>query len=159
MNLREYSIKECLGCLSCQTRDEPGGCIRDDDDAGGIFRRMAGADSIILAAPLYCWSFPAPLKALLDRGVSLVRGYFDKHHRSFLEGRRAAMVVTCAGPKEQNADLVGPLFRRMCRFIKVDNVGEMVVPFCTGPENMDLKVRDEARKLARALAGGGDTDD
>ena len=33
----------------------------------GLYRRMVAADLVLIAAPAFCWGFPAPIKGLLDR--------------------------------------------------------------------------------------------
>ena len=49
---------------------------------------MIGADALVYAAPLYCWCFPAQMKALIDRHVSLVTGFETPKHKSLIEGKK-----------------------------------------------------------------------
>jgi multimeric flavodoxin WrbA len=53
--------------------DRPG-CVQKDD-AFSVFERMMAADALIYSSPLYCWDFPAQMKALIDRHFCLVTGY------------------------------------------------------------------------------------
>ena len=80
------------------------------DDAQDVFHRMIVADGILFATPLYMWSYASHLKALLDRSLCLSRGYESPEHRSFVEGKRTALLVTCGGPIDGNADAIQTTF-------------------------------------------------
>lgn len=59
------NIKPCIGCFSCWTRT-PGVCCQKDDMLE-ILEKMRAADVIIFSTPLYWYSFPSHIKALIDR--------------------------------------------------------------------------------------------
>ena len=90
---------------------------------------------------------------MFHRSISLVRNYGNPEQRTFLQGKRAALLVTCAGPVEENADLVGPNFDRMCKFLMLEKAGELIVPECMEPAVLDDDVRGKAANLAREIAG------
>jgi multimeric flavodoxin WrbA len=148
VDISDCDVRGCLGCYACQrTSDEPG-CIQKDD-AVQIFERMMDADVVIYATPLYGWSFPAQIKALLDRHICLVTGYGTPDQNSLVAGKKVALLVTCGGPVEKNADLIQEIFNRMSDFLKGDTAGKYVVPFCTTPDEMG----DQATGIAKQMAG------
>ncbi|MHB9156069.1 MAG: flavodoxin family protein [Endomicrobiales bacterium] len=61
----------CLSCRRCQKKDEYGCLV--DDDARAVLGRMAGADVIVMATPLYFFSASAQLKVIVDRMFSLYK--------------------------------------------------------------------------------------
>ena len=142
INTFEHHINDCIACYSCQTQENMNKCAQSDDDVNSILGRMVEADAIVFSMPLYCGSFPAALKALFDRGMS---------HISLFEGKNVALLVTCGGPIEDNADLVGPLFDRISTIYKTKKVGELIVPFCRKPDNIGEEVKEKAKKLAHKL--------
>lgn len=65
MNLRQMNVKPCIGCCKCvEKKGDP--CIQKDD-MKEIYAAYAKADTLVFAAPMYFWTFPAQLKAALDR--------------------------------------------------------------------------------------------
>jgi len=152
VNVASHKVNGCLGCGKCrENRDEPG-CVQKDD-ALPIFKRMMQADAIVYAAPLYCWDFPAQMKALIDRHFCLVKGYDTPDYKSFLEGKRVALLVTCDGPIEDNADVIQIVFDRVSDYGKCRTVGKYIVPSCTAPGAVDSKGAEVARRMAADIAG------
>lgn len=67
VSLAGKEIGFCKGCLACQTAKR---CvIRDDADA--IEQKMAQADVLVLATPIYYNEMSGQLKTMLDRGNPL----------------------------------------------------------------------------------------
>lgn len=152
INITEHDVRGCLGCYACQSTSEEPGCVQDDG-AEALLQRMIAADAIVLASPLYCWEFSAQIKPLIDRGICLTTGYAGPDHRSLVEGRRAGLLVTCAGPIEGNADLIVEAFRRVCGLVKLEDAAQLIVPHCSTPDSLRKHVRDQAAEFARKLAG------
>jgi multimeric flavodoxin WrbA len=125
----DHPIVGCLGCYACQQSETFPECAQADA-AAAIFRRMQDADAIVYASPLYVWDLSAQIKPLIDRHMALMRGLNTPGHLSALEGKRLALLVTCMGPAERNADLVQELFARLSAALKGRLVGRYVVAHC-----------------------------
>jgi multimeric flavodoxin WrbA len=147
-NLADVEVKGCRGCNACKKNPDEPACIQQDD-AGEILGSILSSDAVVYASPLYCWSFPAELKALLDRHYCLVTGYGTPDYRSLAAGKRAALLVTCAGPVENNADIIQTTFDRFGAFARLDVAGKYILPGCTTPDT----VADAAKDLAGRMAG------
>ena len=88
--------KPCTDCRACRTDIR---CAFDD--IGDYYSMIENAGALVFCAPVYNLSFPAPMKAVIDRGQvywsqRFVRGIsFDDR----LEGstRRPAVLITAAG--------------------------------------------------------------
>ena len=147
-NVAGRSIGGCMSCYKCQAPDVEFECARKDD-ATGILDKLKTVDAVVVGTPLYCWSFTGQLKPLLDRMLSQSKNYMTPEHISSVEGKPMALVVTCAGPIEDNADLLPKIFGRMVRFLKGSLVEPLVVPGCTDKPSEGAE--DSARRLAAAI--------
>ena len=138
VNIISHTVNGCLGCEKCKAiADEPG-CVQKDD-AVMILNKIIAADVIVQATPLYCWEYSAQIKALIDRHYCLVKPAGGNRSNSLIAGKPMALLVTCAGPSENNADLIQEVFIRENRYCQSKAIGTYVVPFCTTPDNMPAK--------------------
>ena len=71
VNVIEKEIKPCLGCFACWSKCD-GKCIQQDFQ-NEILEKIVEADVIIWSFPLYCYSMPSHLKAVVDRTIPLSR--------------------------------------------------------------------------------------
>ncbi len=127
VNLIKKKVGFCLACYHCQGNPDEPACVQDDD-MSEIYDKLINADAIIYGSPLYMWSFAAPIKAMFDRCIALITGYGTDAHKSLIAGKRTALVVTAAGPIENNADLITQIFQRGMNFAKAAPVGELIAP-------------------------------
>ena len=69
--LRQYQIKDCLGCFSCWLKDL-GQCVQKDDMAEQLFQRYLKADLAVLATPIYHLNMNARLKRFIERTLPML---------------------------------------------------------------------------------------
>lgn len=150
INLGDYRVNGCLGCAACKAVAAEPGCVQQDD-APALLQRLLAADAVIYATPLYCWGFSAQLKAFIDRHFALVSDVGGPDWKALVRGKPMALLVTCAGPEADNADLIQVAFERMGRYLKTRIVGSYVVPFCTSPDRLGAEARAVAERLATDL--------
>jgi multimeric flavodoxin WrbA len=62
MDSYKLNLKPCIHCGHCKTTF---GCVYDDFIP--VHNALCQADILIIASPVYCLGFPAPVKAILDR--------------------------------------------------------------------------------------------
>jgi multimeric flavodoxin WrbA len=147
VDIASYNITGCVGCYACQQVPDEPGCVQQDDVVS-IFERMMKSDAVVYASGLYCWDFTSQMKAFLDRHFCLVTGYGTPDYKSLLDGKRAALLVTCGGPVEDNADLIQTMFDRMVHYCKGNVIGKYIVPNCTVPD----AIGSEAAKIVERMA-------
>ena len=150
VNVVDFEVKGCLGCGKCEGITDKPGCVQKDD-VMGIFERMMSADAMVYASPLYCWGFSSQIKALIDRHFCLVKGYGTPDYKSFGEGKLTALLVTCAGPVENNADIIQVLFDRLNDYGKLKVVGKYIVPLCTTPDAMGHEAKEIVDEMRRDI--------
>jgi multimeric flavodoxin WrbA len=152
INITDYRVEGCRGCDVCQDRlDEPG-CLQKDD-AVRLLERILAADAVVYACPVYCWSFPAQLKALMDRHYCLVKWQAGEVVAALMKGKRAALLVTCGGDAADNADLIQVMFEREMAYVRGQVVGQYVVANCTTPAELGERAAETARLMAREIIG------
>jgi multimeric flavodoxin WrbA len=134
INITDYNINGCLGCYACMEKKDEPGCIQKDD-ALSVFDKMAAADTIVIASPLYSFDLTAQLKPFVDRCFSL-------SNTTILNKKRLALLITCTGQIENNADLVQEFFRRAFDgenggMFHTELAGRYVVPYSDSPDFME----------------------
>ena len=150
VNIADVEVAGCLGCGACQAVPGEPGCVQKDD-TGAIFGRLMESDAVVYASPLYVWGLSSQMKALVDRHFCLVKFSDGGASSSLIAGTRVALLVTCAGPVEGNADLVQEVFNRVAGYAQCDVAGTYVVPFCTSPDALGDAAKATAAKMAADL--------
>lgn len=150
VDIVDYEVNGCLGCQACRQAGQELVC-RQQDDAPGIFERMMAADAVVYATPLYTYGFPSQMKALIDREYCLVTGYGTPQYKSLLKGKPSALLVTCGGGIEDNADLIQKVFDREGAYQQWHIVGKYVLPYCSTPDELGNEALDIARQMALDL--------
>jgi multimeric flavodoxin WrbA len=135
----DMEIKGCNACESCFKTEMA--CIIDDD-----FNRMAPAieeaDAVVFATPLYWYTFPAKLKAAIDKFFAFYVGKRD------IGNKECALMVCCEGEAEC-MEGISFAYKHTIELMEWRSVGEVLVPFVNIPG--DIHKTDgtlQAEKLA-----------
>ena len=146
----ESDIAGCRVCLECQ-KDKSRPYCAIEDDMQTILTSAAKADLIVLAAPVYCFGLPGPVKTVLDRLVYPFCKYYgdDPHGPALLRGKRLVFVTTCGYPVDKGADLCDESLRRLAKHMQIDYAGMLAERH----RNLKEPFMDEAKEAhARAFA-------
>jgi multimeric flavodoxin WrbA len=105
----EFKHPGCLACYKCQQSDQFG-CHVDDGLAHAV-ASLPDYDALVLASPVYWFSYPAQVKMLIDRMFSLIK--FTESHDilSPLKGKPLALLATAGGAMEENMEMLETLWR------------------------------------------------
>jgi multimeric flavodoxin WrbA len=127
-------LGDCRGCFNCWT-STPGKCIQDDEMAA-VLPRIADADLVILATPVYVDGMTGSLKTLLDRTLPLLHGAFelrDDHCRHALrDGVKAGKIALLSVSGFTEMDNFDPLIAHVKAISKNMNreyVGAVLRPY------------------------------
>ena len=93
-----------LPCDDCRACRVPGRCAKRDMDA--LYEEIEQADTLVVATPLYNDSFPAPLKAVLDRCQVYWSRRFALGQRPPIARPKQVFLLTVGGAPNSNADNV-----------------------------------------------------
>jgi multimeric flavodoxin WrbA len=86
VSLHGLGIGPCDGCDMC--KDTGNFCIIDDD-MQSLYPRLLAADAVVLASPIYWFTFSAQLKLFIDRWYGLVN-----NQQAFLRGKPVGIILT-----------------------------------------------------------------
>ena len=150
--LNNKSIGGCLGCAKCRENPDEIACVQKDDTID-ILEKMISSEVVLFASPIYFWGFSSQIKALIDRGYSLVTNYHKPGHTSLMEGKRIGLLVTGADAYEDNSEGMFTAFDRIVGYYLAIKSGELYVGECSVPAELSEEVKDKALELARSLVG------
>lgn len=127
-------LGDCRGCFNCWS-STPGKCIQDDEMTE-ILEKMAEADIIVLATPVYVDGMTGSLKTLLDRSIPLLHGAFelrDDHCRHALrdhvKGGKIALVSVCGFYEMDNFDPLITHVKALSKNMTREFVGSLLRPY------------------------------
>ncbi len=124
INILDYRVQGCGECMACKR-----GAVElcsIDDDANALFRRMAAVDMVLIAAPVFCWGFPAQVKALIDRMFCMMDFAGERASVPRLHGKGIALLLTGGGEEADNAELVIRGFEQLVQWLKGRMAGHLV---------------------------------
>ncbi len=148
--LNTKNLKGCLACGKCKEQPDTVGCIQKDD-IPEILEKMTRANLVIFASPLYFWGVSAQLKTVIDRTFSLYVDYHQPGHASLIDGQRQALLVTGAGPYENNAETTFTAFGRMQNPHKTINAGELFIGSCSTPNKLNDSIKEKSMAFAHKI--------
>jgi multimeric flavodoxin WrbA len=129
-NILDYNVAGCRECLACKKGTLELCSI--DDDANALFRRMVASDLVLLAAPIFCWGFPAQIKCLIDRTFCMMDFDGERSDVPRLYGKPMALLLTGGGEERNNADLVIAGFKNLVEYLRGKLAGHLYVTIISG---------------------------
>lgn len=153
--LGDFNVGPCLGCMACQENPEEPGCVQKDD-AEAIWKKIAEADILILASPIYTWYCTAQMKNFLDRHYAVNKYYgsaAEKNGKYSLVKDLSVALITTHGYKPDYAnDLFETGIKRFCRHSGWDYLGLYSERDTGKGANLDTpEIRERAKAFADSL--------
>jgi multimeric flavodoxin WrbA len=113
--LHGLDIRPCDGCDLC----DAGECIIEDD-MQPLYPKLAAADAILLASPIYWFTFNAQLKLCIDRWYG-----FQGHHWKEVSHKQFGVILTYGDTDLYTSGAINAIhtFETMCRFLESRIVG------------------------------------
>jgi len=117
--LHGLTMEPCSACDACQKATETD-CIIDDD-LTALLPRLRKADALLLAGPVYWFTFTAQTKLFIDRAFYALNG--PQGHA--LKGKPLGMLMTYGDTDPFTSGAVNALhaFQDICRFIEAPVAG------------------------------------
>lgn len=154
LEVAQKKIHPCIGCGHCEKQ---GFCIIQDDMTE-VYALLRRADLIAMATPIFFYSVPAQLKALIDRSQTLwSRRYVHKLNDPGQKWR-AGFFLAVGATKGKNLfegvtltaryffDAVGAYYKGSLTFRKIEEAGEIA----QHPTALE-EVKEKACSVARPL--------
>jgi multimeric flavodoxin WrbA len=141
----KYKFPGCTSCRLCQ-KQEAYGCVVEDD-AALVLKKMALADVIVMATPLYFFAASAQLKVVIDRMFSLYK--WDNAAgtmKTVLKGKTLALIASAY--EDVGMDALGKPFALTADYTGM-KFESLLVP--NAGESGDIRMKSGIRKKAIAL--------
>jgi multimeric flavodoxin WrbA len=143
-DLYGMKIIGCTHCDACKKVAKRPGCILQDD-FNGVLDEILSADVIVIASPVYCWSFSGCVSSALDRFYA----YVKKDYRLILEGKKIVGVFTSGGDQFEGMELCVAGLKAISGFLNSTYIGSLVAANCSTPN--ELRQRKNLVVDAKAL--------
>lgn len=122
VELKNIKIEGCLGCYSCWSKT-PGRCVINDDEKA-LIDKMLASDIVIYSFPLFYYSLPSKLKAVVERQLPTVAPFMKGQGTYFVNGGhpsrfnsnyKTVLISTCGFyPTSKSYDAVRAQFNMIC---------------------------------------------
>ena len=142
-------IRPCDACDLCK---EPGtGCVIEDD-MQPLYPKLAGADAIVLASPIYWFTFSAQLKLCMDRWYA-----FQSSNWQELQNKPFGIILTYGDTDLYSSGGINAIhtFETMARFLHGELVGIVHASLDEASEaEQQPALLEQAYQLGQQLAHG-----
>lgn len=119
-DLHKLDIHGCLGCVK-GGKDPASPCVQKDD-MGLIYPVYREADLVVLASPMYYWSFSGQLKTAFDRLFAVAEcfpGYANPH-------KECALIMAAEGNSADNWKPVLDYYHALLGFLGWQDRGQVL---------------------------------
>ena len=152
--------KNIMPCIECSVCEKEGFCPLDDDMNSEIYPLLRQADIIIAATPIFFYSVPAQLKALIDRSQALwARKYKLKLNDPNQKWRRGFLLSLGATKGKNLFEGLHLTIKYFFDAINTSLEGSLTYRSIGDPGDMEKHpsvlndVKEEAKKLIKPLLG------
>lgn len=138
------NVKGCYACNKCFTDGKP--CFIDKK-FNEIAPDIHEADVLVLSTPLYWFSFPAQLKAVIDKLYCFVQAGVQ------IQPKKCVLMVCAGDTDEVIFEGIKKSYESIVEYLKWENIGIILVPGVYEPDDI-LKTRalKEARELGASIS-------
>ena len=117
VSVHDYKVNPCMGCNAC-FKNESNSCVQKDD-MPLIYEKMAVADMLVIASPVYFYGLSAQLKAVIDRFHNPIR---DTYHI-----KKTALLLVGAASLPELFDGILAQYQLCLNFFKLEDAGRVLV--------------------------------
>lgn len=139
----DAAMKNVSGCRACEICFKTGKACSFDDDFNTIAPAILDADAVVFTMPVYWYSMPAQIKAVIDKMFSFAVGGKD------IAGKECALIACCEEDDVAVMDGVRVPLERSAELIKWKMVGEVLIPGVYAEGDIE---KTDGCKQAAALA-------
>lgn len=117
ISVADYKVNPCIGCNTCFQRE--GNTCFQKDDMQKIYPKLAEADIIVAASPVYFYGISAQLKAVIDRLHTPMRNEFKV--------KKLALLLVAASPLPTVFDSIKMQYQFILDYFKLEDGGTVLV--------------------------------
>jgi NAD(P)H-dependent FMN reductase len=117
VSVRDYKVNPCVGCNVCfKSKDNT--CVQKDDMTI-IYEKMAHADMLVIASPVYFYGLSAQLKTVIDRCHNPIRDTFPI--------KKMVLLLVGAASLPELFDSILAQYQLCLNFFKLEDAGRVLV--------------------------------
>lgn len=152
IDLRGLTIQPCDGCDGCIRTGKY--CVLQDD-MQALYPKILNADALLLASPIYWFTYSAQLKLMIDRWYGLFN-----HQPDFLKGKPVGIILTYGDSDPYTSGAINAIhaFESMFRYLQAPIAG---IVYATADDagivENQPEVMKAARELGKKLAGNAES--
>lgn len=117
VSVHNAKVAPCMGCNAC-FKSKESVCVQKDDMAL-VYEKMADADMLVIASPVYFYGLSAQLKAVIDRFHNPIRDTFHV--------KKMALLLVGAATLPELFDSILAQYRLCLNFFKLEDAGHVLV--------------------------------
>ena len=143
--LHGLDIRACDACDLCE---EGNGCVINDD-MQDLYPKVEAADAIVLASPVYWFTFSAQMKLFIDRCYA-----YQVNDWKEMQGKKYALVLTYGDTDLYTSGGINAIstFETMCRFLNAEIAGMVYGTMSdVGDAEKQPELMEQAYKLGQKL--------
>ena len=142
VSVHDYTVHPCTGCNACFS--SVGNACVQKDDMPLIYEKLANADMLVIASPVYFYGLSAQLKAVIDRCHNPIRDTFHI--------RKAALLLVGAASLPELFDRILTQDRLCLNFFHIEDAGHVLVRGAKEKGGVQgTKALEEAEELGRMV--------
>ena len=117
ISVHDYKVNPCMGCNACFV-SKNNTCVQKDD-IPIIYEKMAHADILVIASPVYFYGLSAQLKAVIDRCHNPIRDTFKI--------KKTSLLLVGAATLPELFDSILAQYQLCLNFFNLEDVGRVLV--------------------------------
>jgi multimeric flavodoxin WrbA len=157
--LLDQHIEFCTNCRTCMQEPGPerGKCILEDD-MDQILKKIAGADSIVIGAPVNCWDVNALTRKFYERCVGFAYwpwGALAPKVRNKTRTKKAVLISSSAAPGWYSRIFTNAMksLKGLAKVLGAKPVGTLFLGYINVEEvQLSKRIKRKARILGEKLA-------
>lgn len=135
---------DVCGCTACNACCMNGGLCTAEDAFNSIAAELENADAIVFASPVYWYTFPAKLKAVMDKFYALYNG------KRLFKGKKAALIACCEDNTTEAFNGMVFAYAESMKLMGAELAGEVLIP---GVHQIGDIAKTDGEMRAAKLAG------
>ncbi|MFT8348854.1 flavodoxin family protein [Clostridium saccharoperbutylacetonicum] len=117
VSVADYKVNPCTSCNACFVKEDHSCCQKDDMNI--IYNKLAQADMVVVASPVYCFGVSAQLKAVLDRLHSPIRKTFNV--------KKLGLLIVAGDTNPEVFKCIELPYTLFCDYFKLEDAGRVLV--------------------------------
>lgn len=117
VSVHDYKINSCMGCNVCFSSEDNVCC--QNDDMQTVYQKLASADMLVIASPVYFYGISSQLKAIIDRLHNPIRDTFHI--------QKMALLLVGASSLPELFDSILSQYQLCLNYFKMEDAGKVLV--------------------------------